>query len=63
MHNSIAVEPVMIPVNTMKPRWGVGRTKTYELINSGRIETRLIDGRRLIVDASVKRLFQLEEAA
>lgn len=63
MHNLSAVEPVMIPVNTMKTRYGIGRTKTYALINDGRIETRKIDGRTLIVDASVKRLFELEEAA
>jgi len=63
MLQSNAVEPVTIAVNTMKSRYGIGRTKTYELINTGRIETRRVDGRTLIVDASVKRMLELGEAA
>ena len=35
---------------------GVGRTKTYELIDNGELETVKIGRRRLIVHASIGRL-------
>ncbi|OAO02571.1 hypothetical protein A8B75_11560 [Sphingomonadales bacterium EhC05] len=63
MQEVTVIEPVLIEVKTMKTRWGCGRTRTYDLIKKGSIETRMSGGRRLIVDASVKRYFDLEDAA
>jgi excisionase family DNA binding protein len=48
-------------VKTFMERYGFGKTKTYEMINSGRLETVKIDGTRLIKAASVRAL--LEQAA
>jgi len=35
---------------------GVGNTKMWELIGSGRVETATVDGRRLVIYASLKKL-------
>ncbi len=48
-------------VKTFMERYGFGKTKTYEMINSGRLETVKVDGTRLIKVASVRAL--LEQAA
>lgn len=56
-------DPVLVSIKGMKPRYEFGRTKTYELINKGLIETRRVGGRVFVVDASVKRMLGLEEAA
>jgi hypothetical protein len=48
-------------VRTFMERYGFGKTKTYEMINSGRLETVKIDGTRLIKAASARAL--LEQAA
>lgn len=50
-----------VRVKTFMQRYGFGKTKTYEMINSGRLETIKIDGTRLIKVASVRAL--LEQAA
>lgn len=42
---------------------GIGRTKRYELIAEGRLETFLIGRRRLIRVPSLLRLLELDQAA
>jgi hypothetical protein len=39
----------------------IGRTKLYEMIADGRIETKKVDGRRLIVVASLLELLGVRE--
>jgi hypothetical protein len=46
-------------VKTFMERYGFGKTKTYEMINSGRLETIKVDGTRLIKAASVRALLEL----
>jgi hypothetical protein len=42
---------------------GLGSTKIGELVKNGRLESVLIDGRRLVVYQSLKRLLTPEDAA
>lgn len=37
---------------------GLGRTKLFELMGNGRLQSTLVDGRRLIVVASLRRLIE-----
>jgi hypothetical protein len=41
---------------------GIGRTKTYELINEGILETVTIGSRRLVTIASIERLVEAARA-
>jgi hypothetical protein len=50
-----------IRVKAFMARYGFGKTKTYEMMNSGRLDTIKVDGTRLIKVASVRAL--LEQAA
>lgn len=56
------MQPVLHPIRQFCDLYGVGRTKTYELINSGTLETVLIGRKRLITAASARRAL-LGEAA
>jgi len=46
-------------VKAFMERYGFGKTKTYEMINSGRLETIKVDGTRLIKADSVRALLEL----
>lgn len=61
MANAEASHAETVRVKTFIERYGFGKTKTYEMINSGRLQTVKIDGTRLIKVASVRAL--LEQAA
>lgn len=50
------MEPETIRVAAFMQRFGFGRTKTYELMQSGRLESVKVDGVRLIKLESVRRL-------
>ena len=50
------MEPILISINETANALGLGRTRIYELINSGDLETVSIGGRRLVRLESVKRL-------
>ena len=57
-------EPILVSIREAGRIVGVGRTKTYELLDRGDLETVKLDGRRLVVMASIKKLIQkLREAA
>ena len=48
--------------NTLET-YDVGKTKLYEMIRNGQVETTNVGRRRLIVDASMRRALHLTEAA
>lgn len=48
--------PLSMSVNTAARAIGIGRTKLYELINSGKVDTIKIGRRTLITKASLDRL-------
>lgn len=50
------VEPVLISVKDAANTLSLGRTKIYELINDGQLETIKLGSRRLVKVASVHRL-------
>jgi excisionase family DNA binding protein len=54
MVNPSVNEPVTITVPTAIALSGLGRTKLYEMISSGEIESVLVGTRRLIVFASLR---------
>lgn len=56
------MQPVLHPIKRFCDVYGVGRTKAYELINSGDLETVRVGRKRLIIDASARRAL-LGEAA
>ena len=56
------MQPVLHPIKRFCDVYGVGRTKAYELINAGELDTVRIGRKRLIVDASARRAL-LGEAA
>jgi hypothetical protein len=45
-----------IRVSAFMQRFGFGRTKTYELLNSGKLESIKVDGTRLIKMRSARAL-------
>jgi hypothetical protein len=47
-------------VNTARSVSGLGRTKIYELMHDGRLQSVTVDGRRLIVWASLEKLLAPE---
>lgn len=49
------MQAVLHPIKRFCDVYGVGRTKTYELINSGDLETVRVGRKRLITDASARR--------
>ena len=48
--------PILVSIKKGAEEIGVGRTKTYELIGNGELETVKIGRRHLIVHASIGRL-------
>ena len=56
MNNQEELKPLAVPVDTGCYLIGVGRTKMYELINKGCIQTITIGRRRLITYASLESL-------
>ena len=52
------ITPALISINEAAVELGVGRTKTYELIDDGDLETINIGRRRLIVHSSIGRLIE-----
>ena len=57
--------PALVSIKEGAVELGVGRTKTYELIDEGELETVKIGKRHLIVHASIGRLIArlLQQAA
>jgi excisionase family DNA binding protein len=53
MHDTI-LEPVTVTVSAAIKYSGLGRTKLYELLSKGEIESVRVGTRRLIVFASLK---------
>lgn len=51
-----AVRPLLESIPKTAQRLDIGRTKTYELIKTGRLESVKIGKRRLVVVASTERL-------
>lgn len=50
------MEPVLCSIADAARTLGIGKTKTYELIERGTLETITIDARRLVRVESIKRL-------
>lgn len=51
------MEPIVLSVNdTRKALGNVGRNKVYDLINSGKLDTVQLGGRRLVKVDSIRRL-------
>ncbi len=48
--------PALISIKEAAAELGIGRTKTYELIGNGDLETVKIDKRHLVIHASIGRL-------
>lgn len=49
------MQPVLHSVNRFCELYGLGKTKAYDLINAGTIDTVRVGRKRLIVDASARR--------
>ena len=54
---------ITVPVPQFLGMAGLGRTKCYELIGSGDLETILIGRRRLVVVDSYRKLIERQQAA
>ena len=52
------MEPICASVNDTARVLGIGRTKVYELINAGRLETVKIGRRTLVRTASIRAISQ-----
>jgi excisionase family DNA binding protein len=61
MHNT-ALEPLAVPVGTAIELSGLGRTKFYELIKHGELQTVVVGRRRLVNYRSLKALVAPEAA-
>ncbi len=55
-----APEPIAVHVKGAMRLSGLGTTKLYELIREKKLESVKIDGRRLILYRSLKRLFGVD---
>lgn len=49
------MQPVLHPISRFCDLYGLGKTKAYELINDGVVDTIKVGRKRLIVDASARR--------
>lgn len=56
MNTSSTPQPLLVTINTALSMIGLGRTKFYELVNGGRIETVVVGSRRLVKVSSLRRL-------
>ncbi|WP_245738974.1 helix-turn-helix domain-containing protein [Sphingomonas rubra] len=52
----VKLEPLLLPISDAAKALGLGRSKTYELIAAGRLETVAIGRRRLVKVDSLKAL-------
>ena len=48
--------PILVSIKEAATELGIGRTKTYELIGNGDLETVKIDKRHLVIHTSIGRL-------
>ncbi len=53
------LKPITVTINIGSEVSGLGRTKLYELINSGKIKTIKVGKRRLIVYSSLEALAEV----
>lgn len=53
------MQPVTTSVKNAAELIGIGRTKTYELINEGKLETINVGRRRLVKTASILALVEM----
>jgi excisionase family DNA binding protein len=56
------MQPVLHPISRFCELYGIGRTKTYEMLDAGVLESVKVGRKRLITDASARRAL-LGEAA
>lgn len=56
MHSKPSPEPVMVSVNEACRMAGVGRTRLYELIEAGVLQSGTLGRKRLISVASIRKL-------
>lgn len=56
--NSTAFQPLTYSIATACQMLGIGRTRVYELINEGHVETVRIGRRRLVKAASLRKLIE-----
>jgi excisionase family DNA binding protein len=52
------MEPVLCSINEAARTLGIGKTKTYELINGGQLECVTLGTRRLVKIASIRNLVE-----
>ena len=57
-----APKPLAVTVRHGREILGIGHTKFYELIGDGRIQTKMIDGRRLVIYSSLEKLLGIADA-
>lgn len=62
MRNTPAIEPLSVDIATAVKLTSIGRTRIYELINSGELASKTIGRRRVIPYAALKAL-AVDEAA
>jgi excisionase family DNA binding protein len=55
------VEPIVTTIKGTAEALGIGRTKIYDLINAGELETVKIGTRRLVTIASIRKLVEPEQ--
>ena len=56
MRNTPAIEPISVDIATAVELTSIGRTRIYELINSGALASKTIGRRRVIPYAALKAL-------
>ena len=52
------MEPITVTIDGAKKATGLGTTKIYELINTGRLETVKVGRRTLVKTASIRALVE-----
>jgi predicted DNA-binding transcriptional regulator AlpA len=60
--NKIYVEPISLRIQDAVKASGLGRTSIYELIREGRLQSRVVAGRRLVMADSLRALLSGEAA-
>jgi hypothetical protein len=56
MTTSVNLDPIFVRPKVAARLLGIANTKLYELLKSGRLESRLVDRSRLISVASIRRI-------
>jgi hypothetical protein len=62
MNEAKPLEPLAITIRETERVGGLRHTKLYQLIAEGRLKTTKVDGRRLVIFASLKELLGLNKA-